>query len=196
MRCNQRQSGFTLAELLLVLACLGVIAAFTIPKVLQSQQDTKFKSIAKEAAGTVSSAYMQLKLRGLHDTNTKLGSITPYMNYVTLDTSAATIDLYQGASNRACNIGYHCLKLHNGAMMMYSDASFGDVTDNRGLYFYIDPDGVDSGTTTGPGKSVLFFIYYDGKLRSRNNVIANTTDSTGNTYNPGTTYDPPWFDWN
>lgn len=49
-----RQSGFTLAELLIALSILGVIAVFTVPKVLQSQQDSKRLSILKESIATVS----------------------------------------------------------------------------------------------------------------------------------------------
>ena len=41
--------GFTLAEVLLALAILGVIAVFTIPKVLISQQNSKKAAIMKEA---------------------------------------------------------------------------------------------------------------------------------------------------
>ena len=50
----KQHPGFTLVELLIALAILGTIATFTIPKVLQTQQDGKFKSIGKEAAGFVS----------------------------------------------------------------------------------------------------------------------------------------------
>lgn len=44
--------GFTLAELLIALAILGVIAAFSIPKVLSAQQNQTYNAIAKEAAAT------------------------------------------------------------------------------------------------------------------------------------------------
>ena len=45
-----KPQGFTLAELLIALTILGVIAIFTIPKVLQSQQDTRYSAAAKEVA--------------------------------------------------------------------------------------------------------------------------------------------------
>lgn len=40
--------GFTLAELLIALGILGVIATFTIPKILSAQQDSKTKPSPKK----------------------------------------------------------------------------------------------------------------------------------------------------
>ena len=53
---KQAKSGFTLAELLIALAILGVIATFTIPKVLNSSSSSENSAIFKEAAGMVSGA--------------------------------------------------------------------------------------------------------------------------------------------
>lgn len=46
---------FTMAEVLIVLALLGVIAAFTLPKIIQSQAQHQKVSILKEAYSAVSS---------------------------------------------------------------------------------------------------------------------------------------------
>ena len=54
--------GFTLAELLIALAILGVIATFAIPKVLNSQQDGKLNAIGKETAAALSEAYQVYRL--------------------------------------------------------------------------------------------------------------------------------------
>ncbi len=58
VRAKQRYaSGFTLAELLIALALLGVIATFTIPKVLQANTDAKYNAEAKETIQMIANAY-------------------------------------------------------------------------------------------------------------------------------------------
>ena len=74
---------FTLAELLISLAILGVIATFAIPKVLSSQQDGKYNAIGKEIAGALSQAYQQRKLEGLLTVNDDSRDLVGnYFNYV------------------------------------------------------------------------------------------------------------------
>jgi prepilin-type N-terminal cleavage/methylation domain-containing protein len=53
-----QQPGFTLAELLIALSILGVIASFAIPKILSSQQNGQFKSAGKETASMVAQPYI------------------------------------------------------------------------------------------------------------------------------------------
>jgi prepilin-type N-terminal cleavage/methylation domain-containing protein len=48
--------GFTLAELLIALAILGIIATFVIPKIISSQQSGKKQAIFKETIGALSEA--------------------------------------------------------------------------------------------------------------------------------------------
>jgi Tfp pilus assembly protein FimT len=60
-RCKW-QVGFTLAELFIALGILGMIATFTIPKVLQTQQGNQYRSAAKETAAMVSEAYAAYSL--------------------------------------------------------------------------------------------------------------------------------------
>ena len=54
--------GFTLSELLVSLAILGLISAFAIPKVLSAVGDGATKAIIKEAFSTISEAYQSVKL--------------------------------------------------------------------------------------------------------------------------------------
>lgn len=48
------KKGFTLAELLIALAILGVLTVFTIPKVLNTNQDQEKKAIFREIIGAFS----------------------------------------------------------------------------------------------------------------------------------------------
>lgn len=50
---------FTLAELLIALAILGVIATFTIPKILATQQTQQYNAIAKDDIHMIVGAYQQ-----------------------------------------------------------------------------------------------------------------------------------------
>ena len=43
------KKGFTLAELLISLGILGLIATFTIPKIVGAAGDSKYNAAAKEA---------------------------------------------------------------------------------------------------------------------------------------------------
>ena len=52
---NKKQA-FTLAEVLLVLAIIGVIAAVTIPAIMQQSSEKKFAALAKKAQSTLQNA--------------------------------------------------------------------------------------------------------------------------------------------
>jgi prepilin-type N-terminal cleavage/methylation domain-containing protein len=153
--------GFTLAELLICLAILGVIAVFTIPKILIVQQNASYTAIFKEAQGTVASAYYNYSIQNGFSTNTTFGALTPYLNYVSATTSG-NVDDVQGSGPWGCGGTRTCFKLHNGAVINVSvSVPFGTTGNMR---VFVDPDGVYSGTTTGPGKSQSFYLYPDGKI--------------------------------
>lgn len=54
--------GFTLAEVLITLGIIGVIAGMTIPTLMRNIQDKQFKEAAKEAFSKTSQAVQQMKL--------------------------------------------------------------------------------------------------------------------------------------
>jgi prepilin-type N-terminal cleavage/methylation domain-containing protein len=190
-------SGFTLAELLIALAILGVIATFTIPKVLQSQQDTKSTAIAKETIATFSQAYQAYALKQPVNGNTAWGDFLQYVNYVKKDT-VSIIDSNPGQTSLDCS-SWDCYRLHNGAIIAsYTGFNYSTTDNLTTIYFYLDPDGKYSGSTTGPGKSMVIYIYINGKVTSMGALAPGTHDSWGGNYPTGTdaTYDPTWFRWN
>jgi prepilin-type N-terminal cleavage/methylation domain-containing protein len=83
---GSKQFGFTLAELLISLAILGVIATFTIPKLLQVQQQSSYMGIAKEAMATISGDYGAYISKNKLSTTVGTPDLTPYMNYLIVDT--------------------------------------------------------------------------------------------------------------
>jgi prepilin-type N-terminal cleavage/methylation domain-containing protein len=192
-----RYRGFTLAELLIALAILGVIATFTIPKLITGQQSGSYNAAAHETAAMISGAYQQYQTAGLASGSTTVGALTPYMNYVST-TNSGSIDVQETSTgSRACNsAGGLCLVLHNGGKLFYSNDSFGGTATTNGMYIFFDPDGTnaDAATTTGPGKSLIFFLYYNGKLTSFANLISGTTSSAF-TWGTCPGCDPSWFHW-
>jgi prepilin-type N-terminal cleavage/methylation domain-containing protein len=157
--------GFTLAELLITLAILGIIATFTIPKLLAAQQTSAYNAKAKEAAAMVAAAYTLYGLSNTVNSSTRMGDLTPYFNYVLLNTTS-TIDDKQTQGSLACSTA-SCLLLHNGGIIRYSNNGFAGTTTTNALEFFFDPNGTYGNTTNGPDKSVQMFLYYNGRLTTR-----------------------------
>lgn len=187
--------GFTLAELLISLAILGEIAVFTIPKILIAQQNQKFQAIGKETASMVASAFAAYQAAGLASTSTKMADLTPYMNYVSLD-ATSLVDYVATQTSKDCSSSAVCYRLHNGAIFWFwpGGTTFGGSANNNALTFFVDPDGSYSGSTSTPGKSAQFFLYYNGRLSNRGN-IANPTLADGSSFSPNQNYEPDWFSW-
>lgn len=193
-----RVSAFTLAELLIALVILGVIATFTIPKVLQSQQSSKARSVAKEAAATVSQAFQMYTMKNTVSASTKFADLTPYMNFVKADTSSQ-VDENPGETGPfdCSDPQFSCLVLHNGAVLEYGTETLGGTGITNALWFQVDPDGQfkSNSVADGPSKAVHFRIYMDGKLKTRANMLPNTCTTLA-CDNPNAAEDPSWFSWN
>jgi len=190
--------GFTLAELLIALAILGVIATFTIPKILVSQQNAKYNAIAHETMSMISAAYQLYQTNnGPVSASTSMNAFTQYMNYVSVDTSS-NVDNIPGSGNLSCTggSGNNCLVLHNGArLLMVSGWTFGGTTSTNIIQAWIDPDGVDGGTTNGPGKSVAVELYYNGKITTYGSVGNTFCGSWACPFSATSGNDPSWFSW-
>lgn len=191
----QALSGFTLAELLIALAILGEIATFTIPKIISSQQNGSYNAKSKEVAAMFSSAYQLYRLDNTVAATTGVKDLTPYMNYVALD-SISSIDDVPGYGSKSCNSPYLCLKLHNGGMIQYNTAeNFSTLGTSNVINIMFDPDGVYSGSTTGPSKGIRFFIFVNGRLTSWSGTDSNTRSSESTWNGPFPSRDPSWFSW-
>jgi prepilin-type N-terminal cleavage/methylation domain-containing protein len=197
-RCS-KNSGFTLAELLIALLIVGEIATFTIPKVITSQQNNTYNARAKEAAATVAAAYQKYLLTNGASTSIGIEELTQYLNYLKADT-ATVIDGKQTQGSETCGAGtaQTCLRLHSGAMLRYGRSSayyFGGSNTTNAIWFDIDPDGAYSGTTNGSGKAIEFWLYYNGRLSSYATINSNTCHNGSTCVNPNSAYDPSWFSW-
>lgn len=188
--------GFTLAELLIALLILGEIATFTIPKILTAQQNGQRNAAAKEVIAAVSAAYQSYTYTSGTSGGTTFGNITPYLNYVAVDTTSSMDDHVGANANYTC-AGRTCLKMHTGGVLFPAGnaTSFGGTNTTNAILLYYDPDGTRSGVgTDGPGKSVAFFLYYNGATTTRGTMRPNTTDSNG-VHGAWPTAEPSWFSW-
>lgn len=178
--------GFTLAELLIALAILGVIATFTIPKIIYAQQNQSYIAKAKEAMATISEAYQKyVSLNGL-SSNVTANNLIQYVNYVRIDTTT-TIDNSPGYGTQTCSSSQPCLTLHNGAKLMYrNNEAFGGTTANRGLWFVFDPDGRSNSTP-----SLTFYLLYSGRVAGSGDLPVISSSML--TY--GAASNPTWFSW-
>ena len=193
--------GFTLAELLIALAILGVIAAFAIPKVLNSQQDGKWDAAAKEAMAMLSESYQLYALENTPGAAVTAADLTPYMNYVLVDTATLIDKVYSGAGTEDCGESNRaCLKLHNGALLYYSvNSSFGGTDTTNALFFRLDPDGKVTeagGPAFGSGKNLTLWLYYNGRITSYDHCEPGSYSSGWTTPTcPNANKDPDWFSW-
>lgn len=192
-------SAFTLAELLIALSILGVIATFTIPKVLQSQRNQAWNSEAKEAMATISAAYQAYQLNKGANANTAPENVATYFNYVKVATSNAqgTFDGPPGDGTYGCGTGI-CYYLHNGSLIYSSSGweSFGGTNPTNFVSYFYDPDGKVTGADMTNG-SLALTLYYNGKVNLNANQKGTDQSFVGGSLVGGNPWAPTpnWFSW-
>lgn len=88
---NTSQKGFTLAELLIALALLGIIAAFTIPKVLQSSASQEAVAKIRETVSTLEQSWYNLRMtNAVSPGSTLYANIAPTLNTVAAGAGSGT----------------------------------------------------------------------------------------------------------
>lgn len=145
-------SGFTLAELLIALAILGMIATFTIPKILTAQQDSKKYAVFKETISLVSSLAYAAQQSG---DNTYFPN---HINAVKNCPTNASVQgcfsaTYTGPGGENTQNGF---LLHNGA----SVAGFGSYTYSNGIA--IDWNGLEPPNVYGDDQLHLDICFDQG----------------------------------
>ncbi len=189
------EQAFTLPELLISLLIIAQIATFTIPKVLNAQQNQSWRAKTKEAIGTISQAYQVYTLQNGYNTGLDQSTLFKYMNHVRIDTSSS-IDGPTGWGQFECSWG-QCLVLHNGAYLYGTVAwdSFGGSASTNYLSFIMDPDGKVSGNGAATA-SLMIVLYYNGRVVSGTECRATDITYAGPTptnCTPQTS--PSWFSW-
>lgn len=184
--------GFSLVELLIVLGILGLLAVFTIPKILGGQDSHKKNALAKDAAMMVQAAYNAYLENNAATASVTFDALTPYMQYVSRDTSGSTINGSHGGWILTCNNNYSpCLRLKNGATLAYrTGISFGGTAVTNALRFFVDPDSAYQDDDNAAAAEL--YLYHGGRISSRAFIIGNTCNTeTCVSKND----DVPWLKW-
>jgi type II secretory pathway pseudopilin PulG len=192
---RNRELAFSLSELLIALMILGEIATFTIPKIIYSQRNNRFNAVVKETASAIAAQYQTMKMQGLVSSSTSAYDILTQMNALSFSTSSGVlIDSVQGNGSISCSAG--CAFFASGAGVRSGLYSFNGTSSTNAIGFTVDPDGrVTDGTTNGPGKSVQFYMTYNGKLTTGDSAEASTYYYNGSYVTATSGGDPPYFSW-
>lgn len=167
-----RKSGFTLAELLIALGILGVIATFTIPKLLASQQNTQRKAIFKEMIASIEAVTWQAWQDGQLVPSQNGLYVLRRLNVVKLcDSNADT----QGCWSHAMPDPE---EMEPGAIM-HNGATIGGFIDNVGAggdnWIFIDWNGATGPNVEGDDQIKLDLCYAaDGFCGASNEVRTGT----------------------
>lgn len=88
MKALYQKKAFTLAEVLITLGVIGIVAAITIPTLIKNTQDAEFKTAYKKAFSDATNAWNSMandnvvtERSSAYDTNASLANFTAFMGY-------------------------------------------------------------------------------------------------------------------
>ena len=133
---RKRHYGFTLAEVLITLAIIGVVAALSIPAVISNSQQQEFKTGLRKAVSVLNSAItMNMALEGEspYDNANLFGYLTRHMNII----------------KTTARIPYYSYTRSNGSTKInYGNSAFYTADGMRYEFNVINRNGLDNGWET------------------------------------------------
>ncbi len=177
------KAGFTLAELLVSLGVIGIIAALAIPKILTASNDSVSNAKVHKATQAVVNGYEKWKQNNGDSLGMTGADLMTFVNYSSLITDGRIVDIHPGSGNFTCsttltttsgNLAGPCYQMQDGSMvyfMGHTGVAF-TASDTSVLYFAVDPDAIESGSNTqdNSGIATAFFLYKNGRLRERGHL--------------------------
>jgi len=169
LKMSRGNAGFTLAEVLITLGIIGLVAALTIPTVLANSQKTQYITSLKKAYSVTNQAFKLMMVdEGVYnfgDTSMFDGSDnTNAARNVTID---ATIKKYFKTvktceyGDSSCQItGYKTLGGVNAGDQFSGDYNF-YTADGMAFYLYLDSNCTPDNSKTGKIKSQCGYLSVD-----------------------------------
>lgn len=158
-----------MAELLIALAILGVIATFTIPKILSSQNDAKRFAIFKETIAALNDAFHNGCVEGaISETNFGTYMIQHLNARKICSTNSQSEGCWEPSVNFASQANLPGAVLNNGAFIAgLDDSSSGTGSD----LIIIDWNGLDGPNTEGNDQIALSAVIDNTSFSTRVTTI-------------------------
>jgi prepilin-type N-terminal cleavage/methylation domain-containing protein len=165
--------GFTLAELLLALGILAIIATLTVPKLLNANKQVEHNARFKEAFATLQTvAYTANQTNELG--NVSIASLfLKYINNAKFCNNAQSEGCWPGSNSGTATAAAPALILHNGTIIM-------DIEGGTDATYYFDGVWIDVNGFDGPNlmyqdQFAIRFIYRSGSNTAQNGDCDQTT---------------------
>lgn len=178
------KQGFTLAEVLITLGIIGVVAAITVPVLMQNIQDKQFKEAAKAAYSKVSQAINMMKADNDSDLKLYFANASSWTTFRQDLTSQLKIvnDCYNSVTrnNQGCvtvedySSVYDTLYQSNNPAQTYcftsqfitADGMFWGIQYNTGSYYIIavDVNGYQKGPNVFGRDTFVFELFPNGSF--------------------------------
>ncbi len=170
-----KRFGFTLAEVLITLGIIGVVAAMTIPTLIANTNSAKFRSQFKKSLSTLN----QAALMGQAQYDMHYGDATA--------ACSATLTSTHGPAAQDADVDPTICAILNGTLSGKQYVpKVADLKSSKGAYS-ITPAATTSGLTTlgwtagtaaAPGDTIIGYTLADGSLFAFPNTAANCTDNS------------------
>jgi type II secretory pathway pseudopilin PulG len=187
--------GYSLAELIIAMAVLGLVAAMVVPSILANVGTQQNQTLANDAKLLVSGAFADYELATLNVPSSfalpQLETYLPFAKNLSAAGENVLIDCPpQGtalplgctgtaprtASLTAANPAYTVLRLKSGALLVYPKTwTFAGTSTLNALPFVVDPNGKQNQGSD----SVEYWLYTNGTVLTRQTLTSNTVNSAG-----------------